>query len=54
MCVAFFPKFYQNYTLSLHLVNSSHHGAIGSASVWQTRGRGFERVLIFSGKYPGA
>ena len=43
--------------LLLHLVNSSHHGAVGSASAWQTRGRGFEPVLmryIFSGKYPGA
>ena len=43
--------------LLLHLVNSSHHGAIGSASAWQTRGRWFEPVMmrhIFSGKYPGA
>ena len=39
-----------------HLVNSSHHGAVGSASAWQTRGGGFEPVLmryIFSGKYHG-
>ena len=55
--VAFFYKFCQISTLLLHLVNSSHHGAVGSASAWQTRGRGFEPVLkpyILSGKYPGA
>ena len=42
----------------LHLVTpSSHHGGVGSASAWQTRGRGFEPVMmryIFSRKYPGA
>ena len=36
--VAFFSKFCQISTLSLHLVNSSHHGVVGSASAWQTRG----------------
>ena len=30
----------------LHLVNSSHHGAVGSVSAWQTRGRAFEHVLM--------
>ena len=38
-------------------VNSSHHGAVGNAFAWQTRGLGFEPVLMcysFSGKYPGA
>ena len=35
-------KFCQISTLLLHSVNSSHHGAVGSASAWQTRGRGFE------------
>ena len=57
LCVAFFPKFCQISTLLLHLVNSSHNGAVGGASAWQTRGRGFEPVLkryIFSGKYPSA
>ena len=41
-------------TLILHLSNLLH-GAVGSASVWQTRGFGFEPTLmryIFSGKYP--
>ena len=55
-CV-FFPKVCQISTLLLHLVNSSHHGAVGSASAWQTRGRGFEPVLMrysLRGKYPGA
>ena len=55
----FLSQFCQNCTLLLHLVNSSDHGAVGSAaaSVWQTRGRGFEPVLmryIFNGKYLGA
>ena len=48
-CLKILPK--------LHLVYSSHHGAVDSASAWQTRGRWFEPVLmryIFSGKYPGA
>ena len=52
-----FIKFCQISTLLLHLVNSSHHGGVGSASTWQTRGRGFEPVLmryIFRKKYPGA
>ena len=52
-----FSKFWQISTLLLHLVNCSHHRAVVSASAWQTRGRGFEPVLmpyIFSGKYPGA
>ena len=52
-----FSKFWQISTLLLHLVNSSHHGAVGSASARQTRGHGFEPVLmryIFIGKYPGA
>ena len=54
-----FPKFCQNSTLLLHLVDSSHHGAVGSVSAWQTRlgGCGFEPVVmryIFRGKYPGA
>ena len=54
ICVAFFFQV-QNSTLLLHLVISSRHGAVGSASAWQTRGHGFEPVLmryIFSGKYP--
>ena len=53
-CV-FFYKFCQISTLLLHLLNSSRRGAVGSASAWQTRGRGFEPVLmrhIFSGKKP--
>ena len=58
ICVAFFfYKSCQNSTLLLHSVNSSHHGAVGSSSAWQTRCRGFEPGLmryIFSGKYPGA
>ena len=52
-----FLKFSQISTLLLHLVKASHHGAVGSGSAWQTRGRGFEPVMmryIFSGKYPGA
>ena len=52
-----FSKFCQNSVLLLHLVNSSHHSAVGTASAWQTRGRGFEpgpMRYIFSGKYPGA
>ena len=44
-CV-FFSKFGQITTLLLNLVKSSHNGAVGNASVWQTRGRGFEPVLI--------
>ena len=55
--VAFFYKFCQIFTILLHLVNYIHHGAVGSASAWQTRGRGFEPVLmryIFGGAYPGA
>ena len=32
----------QYSTLLLHLVKSSHHGAVGSVSAWQTRCRGFE------------
>ena len=53
----FFSKFFQISTLLFHLVNSSHHGAVGSASAWQTLGPGFEPVLmhyIFSGKHPCA
>ena len=46
LCCIFFYKFCQITTLSLHLVNSNHHGAVGSASAWQTRGRGFEPVLM--------
>ena len=55
MCVAFFCKFCQ-ISLLLHLVNSSHLGAVGSASAWQARGHGFEPVLIsyISRKHPGA
>ena len=34
----FFYKFCQISTLLLNLVNSSHQGAVGSASAWQTRG----------------
>ena len=44
ICVAFF--FCQISTLLLHLVNSSHHGAVGSASTWQTRVCGFEPGLM--------
>ena len=51
-----FSKFYLISNLLLHLLNSVHQGAVGSASAWQTRrGRGFEPVLIgytFSGKIP--
>ena len=50
-------KFWQFSTLLLNLVNSSHHGAVGSASAWKTRGRGYEPVpmrYIFIGKYPVA
>ena len=57
LCCGFFHKFGQIFTLLIHLVNSSHHGAVGSVSAWQTRGRWFEPVpmpYIFSGKYPGA
>ena len=53
----FFYKFRQNSTLLLHLVKSSHHGAVGSAFAWHTRGREIEPVMMrysFSGKYPGA
>ena len=49
--------FLQICTLFLHLLNFSHHGAVGSTSAWQTRGRGFEPVLMrntFSRKYSGA
>ena len=42
----FFYKFCQISTLLLHLVNSSHIGALCSASAWQTRGRGFEPMLM--------
>ena len=71
MCVAFFKN--SAKTPLTPLVNSGHPGAdvyklvtrlfqllgsaVGSASAWQTRGRGFEPVLmryIFSGKCPGA
>ena len=41
----------------LQILPNLHHGAVGSASAWQTRGPEFEPVLmryIFSGKYPGA
>ena len=45
-------------TSLFHLVNSGHHGPVGSASAWQTRGRVFEPALLMryisSGKYPGA
>ena len=54
MCCVF-NKFCQISTLSFHLVNSRHHGAVGNASAWQTRGREFEPVLmryIFSAKCP--
>ena len=54
ICVAFFSKLCQISTLFFHSVNSSHHGAVGSASAWQTRDREFEPVLthyLFSGKY---
>ena len=57
LCCGFFSKFCQNSTLLLHLVKFSHNGAVGSASARQTRGRGFEPVMmryIFSGTYPGA
>ena len=35
LCCVFFSKF---STLFLHLVHFSHHGAVGSAYAWQTRG----------------
>ena len=58
MCVAFFSKLCQISTvLLLHFVNSRNHGAVGSKFARQTRGPGFEPVLlryIFGGKYPGA
>ena len=38
LCCVFFRKFCQISTLLFHLVNSSHQGAVGSASLWQTRG----------------
>ena len=41
-----FSIFCQISTLLLQLVNSSNHGAVGSVSAWQTRGRGFEPVLM--------
>ena len=56
LCFVFFSKFCQISTLVLHLVDPSHRGAVGSASAWQTRGRGFEHVLmryIFSGNIRG-
>ena len=56
MCCVFFSKFCQIPTLLPYSEISSHPGAVGSASAWQTRGSGFEPVLmryIFSGKYPG-
>ena len=46
----FFPN--SAKSLLLHIVNGTHldilcrHGAVGSASAWQTRGRGFEPVLL--------
>ena len=46
LCCVFFSKFCQNSTLLLQLVKSSHHGAVGSASAWQARGRGFEPVMM--------
>ena len=47
---------YLNSTLLLPFTNL-HHGAVGSASAWQTRYRGFEpgqMRFIFREKYPGA
>ena len=73
ICVAFFSKFCQvasrhrphlellDYSSFLptyfSLLVTSHHGAVGGASAWQTRGRRFEPGLMrsnFNGKYPGA
>ena len=46
MCTVF-SKFCRISTLKLHLVCAyfSHHGSVGKASAWQTRGRGFEPRL---------
>ena len=55
LCCLFFYKFCLISTLLFHLVNSIHHGTDGSASAWQTRGRGLEPVLmryIFREKIP--
>ena len=55
LCCAFSakpPRFHP-----LQLVPLLVFGSVRSASAWQTRGRGFETVLmrhIFSGKNPGA
>ena len=45
-CCVFFYKFCQISTLLLNLINSSYYGAVGSAADYQTRGRGFEPVLM--------
>ena len=45
LCCVCFSKVCQISTLLLHFVNSSHHGAVGSASTWHTQGRGFELLL---------
>ena len=47
MCCVLFSKFCQNSILLLHLVNFSHHGAVGSGEPVLMR-------YIFGGKYPGA
>ena len=62
ICVAFFFQILPNLhglhpldSFSYLLLHSSHHGSVGSASAWQTRGLWIEPVLmryIFSGKYP--
>ena len=54
-----FIQFLQNLNFSTPFksANSSHQGAVGSASAWQTGDRWLELVLmpyIFSGKNRGA
>ena len=44
LCCVFVQNLFS--TLLLHLVNSSHHGAIGSVSAWQTKSCGFEPVTM--------
>ena len=41
-----FSQILPNVHFIIPLVNSSHHGAVGSASAWRTRGCGFEPVLM--------
>ena len=58
-CVAFFTssaKFPRYPFTKFSCTKFSYFGSVGSVSAWQTRGHGFEHVLmryIFSGKYPG-